>query len=96
MAAALADGGQRNEVREYGKIAATPAAMKVLPALSASSTDRMSLLYACPDGMEGTERLCCRLARAGKPLTVVTTALARELAGLETHPKAGHAARVAQ
>ena len=54
MAAAFADGGQRNEVREYGKIAATPAAMKVLPALSASSTDRMSLLYACPDGTEGT------------------------------------------
>jgi hypothetical protein len=40
MAVALAGAGKRNEVREYGKIANTPAAMKALVATWRADQDR--------------------------------------------------------
>jgi len=145
IAVALAEAGKRNEVRQYGKIANTPAAMKALVVKlarngfanprqlmaylglvpsehSSGGTRRQGGITKAGNGaarrmlieaawsyrfparisrdqllrQEGLakpirdtawkaqERLCRRyrkLARAGKPPTVVTAAIARELAG---------------
>ena len=45
IAVALAEAGKRNEVREYGKIANTPAAMKVLVAKLARNGHELRFCY---------------------------------------------------
>jgi transposase len=72
IAVALADGGQRGEVREYGKIANTPAALKTLCAKLARNGANLRFCYEAGPCGYGNQR---RLSGAGHECVVVAPSL---------------------
>ena len=72
IAVALAEGGQRAEVREHGKIANTPAALKTLGAKLARNGSRLRFCYEAGPCGYGIQR---QLSEAGHECVVVAPSL---------------------
>jgi len=78
IAVALAEGGQRAEVREHGKVANTPAALKTLCARLARNGAKLRFCYEAGPCGYGIQR---QLSEAGRECVVVAPSLIPRKAG---------------